>query len=101
MSVAEFPASCTGFFFLALFGALLSQAPREPAADLRQGHRPDHLSALRTVPAYGAEARWDDAVATALEALRGADPGNMGLANEIRKRLDLYRRRIPFIVPEG
>ena len=51
--------------------------------------------------AYGAEGRWDAAVATAVEALRLAGPLNTSLANEIRGRLDLYRRRIPFIVPEG
>jgi tetratricopeptide (TPR) repeat protein len=52
--------------------------------------------------AYAADGRFDAAVAVELEALRILDgTPNATLAADIRERLNLYRRRIAFIVPDG
>ena len=50
--------------------------------------------------AYAADSRFDEAVAAATEALHIADrTPNARLAEDIRERIDLYRRRTAFVVP--
>ena len=52
--------------------------------------------------AYAREGRFEAAAATAIEALGIADRTSATrLAGDIRERLNLYRRRIAFVVPEG
>jgi tetratricopeptide (TPR) repeat protein len=52
--------------------------------------------------AYAADGRFDAAVAAESEALRAADrlPAATRV-DDMRERLDLYRRRIAFVVPDG
>jgi len=67
----------------------------ERAADLTAHRQPVILDALAA--SYAAAGDFDRATATAQEAIAlAAAAGPAGLADEIRKRLDLYRQKKPF-----
>jgi len=70
----------------------------ERAVALTERANADALDVLAA--AYASDGRFDAAVATASEALRIADRApNPRLADDIRDRLALYRRRTAFVVP--
>ena len=72
----------------------------ERAVALTERANADALDVLAA--AYAGDGRFDAAVATATEALRIADrASNARLAGDIRERLNLYRQRMAFVVPEG
>jgi tetratricopeptide (TPR) repeat protein len=72
----------------------------ERAAALTTHDSADALDVLAA--AYASAARFDDAVQVGMAALRVADSAHAdALASEIRARVELYRRQIAFIVPEG
>jgi tetratricopeptide (TPR) repeat protein/mono/diheme cytochrome c family protein len=95
--------------FAWLLGAHRDPTVRRPAEAIALAERAvavtdrenaDALDALAA--AYAGAGRFDAAVATAMEALRVARrTTNTRLAGDVRERLNLYRRRIAFVVPEG
>ena len=51
--------------------------------------------------AYASAGRFKDAVRAGTDALRLLDRSPQGsLANDVRARVDLYRRHVAFIVPD-
>ena len=51
--------------------------------------------------AYASAGRFSDAVSAGTDALRLLDRSPQGsLANDVRARVDLYRRQVAFIVPD-
>ena len=67
----------------------------EEASEARQGRRPELLDILAA--ALAEVGRFDQAVATAERAIRGAEKaGREDLAATIRQRCDLYRQHEPF-----
>jgi tetratricopeptide (TPR) repeat protein len=93
--------------FAWLLGAHRNPAIRRPTEAIQLAERAvaltdrsdaDALDVLAA--AYAGDGRFDAAVAAAMEALRVTDrTPNARLADDIRERLTLYRRRIAFIVP--
>jgi tetratricopeptide (TPR) repeat protein/mono/diheme cytochrome c family protein len=70
----------------------------ERAADLTGRQDPNALDALAA--AYAAAGRFDEAVAAGEAAIaRAQDGAGPGRADDIRARVELYRRRTAFIVP--
>jgi arylsulfatase A-like enzyme/Tfp pilus assembly protein PilF len=66
----------------------------ERAAELTGRRDPVVLDALAA--AYAASGEWERATATADEAVARVAPGARDLAEDIGRRLSLYRRRMPF-----
>ena len=93
--------------FAWLLGAHRDPAIRRPGEAIQLAERAvaltdrvnaDALDVLAA--AYAADSRFDEAVAAATEALDIADrTPNARLAEDIRERIDLYRRRTAFVVP--
>jgi tetratricopeptide (TPR) repeat protein len=81
-------------------------AIRRPAEAIQLAERAASLTNRRDVTvldalaaSYAAAGRFDEAVATERLALEFVEPtGATGVADQIRLRLDLYRRRQPFMV---
>ena len=92
--------------FAWLLAAHRDPAIRRPAEAIRLADRAVALTnranadALDVLAAgYAADGRFDEAVAAATEALQIANRTNARLAEDIRARIDLYRRRTAFVVP--
>jgi tetratricopeptide (TPR) repeat protein len=91
-----------------LLSAHRDAAIRRPAAAVQLGERAvalTHRSSAAALDAlanaYAAAGRFEDAVSTGAEALRLLEPGaSNAAAEDIRARLNLYRRRTAFVVPE-
>jgi len=66
----------------------------ERAAELTRRRDPVVLDALAA--AYAASGEWERATATADEAVARVAPGARDLAEDIGRRLSLYRRRMPY-----
>lgn len=95
--------------FAWLLSAHQDAAIRRPAEAIQLAERAvaltgrENADALDVLAAaYARDGRFDAAVATASEALRIADrAANARLAGAIRDRLNLYRRRMAFVVRHG
>jgi tetratricopeptide (TPR) repeat protein len=93
--------------FAWLLSAHRDEAIRRPAEAIELAGRAVALTGRANADAldvlavaYARDGRFADAVATASDALRLADRAvNPPLARDIRDRLDLYRRRIAFVIP--
>jgi tetratricopeptide (TPR) repeat protein len=93
--------------FAWLLSAHRDEAIRRPAEAIQLAERAVALTGRANADAldvlaaaYAREGRFDAAVAAASEALRIADrASNPRLANDVRDRLNLYQRRMAFVVP--
>jgi tetratricopeptide (TPR) repeat protein len=114
-AVTEYETALThrpeSFACLVNFAWLLSAhrdpAVRRPAEAIALARRAASLSSPPTVEsldvlaaAYASAGQFDAAIATAVTALQLLETNSApGLIDDVRARLDLYRRHVPFVVP--